>query len=50
MLSTSEIYAGKICAALNRQHPRDLFDVRGLLNDQGITESINLISITFFIL
>jgi predicted nucleotidyltransferase component of viral defense system len=40
MLSIPEVYAGKICATLNRQHPRDLFDVRNLLNDQGITEEI----------
>jgi len=39
-LSSSEIYAGKICAALNRQHPRDLFDIYVLLNEQGITDKI----------
>ena len=26
----------KICAALNRQHPRDLFDIKLLLNSDGI--------------
>ena len=26
-LSIEELYAGKFCAALDRQHPRDLFDV-----------------------
>ncbi|MEI7672943.1 MAG: nucleotidyl transferase AbiEii/AbiGii toxin family protein [Deltaproteobacteria bacterium] len=26
-LAEKELYAGKICAALDRQHPRDLFDV-----------------------
>ena len=30
----------KICAALARQHPRDLFDVKILLENEGITESI----------
>lgn len=29
--SFHDIYAGKICAALDRQHPRDLFDIRILL-------------------
>lgn len=29
-----DLYAGKLCAALSRQHPRDLFDV-GLLMDAG---------------
>jgi len=28
LLSFSDLYAGKIVAALDRQHPRDLFDVR----------------------
>jgi len=31
ILSEDELYAGKICAALDRQHPRDLFDIRMLL-------------------
>lgn len=39
-LSDADIYGGKICAALDRQHPRDLFDVMLLLNGEGITEEI----------
>ena len=31
VFSEDEIYAGKICAALDRQHPRDLFDIMMLL-------------------
>jgi len=31
VLSEDELYAGKICAALDRQHPRDLFDIMMLL-------------------
>lgn len=27
VLSQAELYGGKVCAALDRQHPRDLFDV-----------------------
>lgn len=27
VLAFEELYAGKLCAALDRQHPRDLFDV-----------------------
>lgn len=42
VVSDGEIYGGKICAALDRQHPRDLFDVAQLLADQGITEVIRL--------
>jgi len=37
--SISDVYAGKICAALDRQHPRDLFDVK-LLLEEGITTEI----------
>ncbi|MEO8402197.1 MAG: nucleotidyl transferase AbiEii/AbiGii toxin family protein [Gammaproteobacteria bacterium] len=39
-LSFADIYAGKICAALARQHPRDLFDVKILLENEGITDPI----------
>ena len=27
LLSFDDLYAGKMCAALDRQHPRDLFDI-----------------------
>jgi len=37
-LSSAELYGGKICAALDRQHPRDLFDVHLLLENEGINE------------
>lgn len=39
-LSFADIYAGKICAALSRQHPRDLFDVKLLLEKEGLTEKV----------
>jgi hypothetical protein len=32
--------AGKIVAALDRQHPRDLFDVRDLLANEGINDDL----------
>jgi len=40
-LNIAEVYAGKICAALDRQHPRDLFDIK-LLYDKagGLTKEI----------
>jgi predicted nucleotidyltransferase component of viral defense system len=41
-LSHGELFGGKICAALDRQHPRDLFDVRQLLDDSGITDEVRL--------
>ncbi len=34
-LNEADLYAGKLCAAQDRQHPRDLFDVRYLLNKAG---------------
>jgi predicted nucleotidyltransferase component of viral defense system len=40
IVSTEDLYAGKICAALDRQHPRDLFDIHFLLQNEGITEGI----------
>lgn len=33
-LSKAELYGGKICAALDRQHPRDLFDICCFLETQ----------------
>lgn len=39
-LSIEDLYAGKICAALDRQHPRDLFDVHLLLENEGVTDSL----------
>ena len=35
-----DLYAGKLCAALDRQHPRDLFDVRLLLENEGMEEGL----------
>jgi len=39
-LSVADLYGEKLCAALDRQHPRDLFDVKLLLDDTGITADI----------
>lgn len=33
IVSWSQLYGGKIVAALSRQHPRDLFDCRGITSD-----------------
>jgi predicted nucleotidyltransferase component of viral defense system len=40
MLSNADLYGGKLCAALDRQHPRDLYDVKLLLEDEGITPDV----------
>lgn len=40
VVSLPDLYGGKICAALDRQHPRDFYDVKMLLESQGIDRSI----------
>lgn len=40
MLSFEDLYAGKIVAALDRQHPRDLFDAMLLLQTEGISDTL----------
>ncbi|WP_251359097.1 nucleotidyl transferase AbiEii/AbiGii toxin family protein [Kangiella sp. TOML190] len=40
VVPTGQLYGGKICAALDRQHPRDLFDVRLMLDNEAINDQI----------
>lgn len=40
VVSFADLFAGKIVAALDRQHPRDLFDVRDLLAHEGISDEL----------
>jgi len=40
VVSFNDLYAGKLCAALNRQHPRDLFDIKLLLGNEGVTDQL----------
>lgn len=40
VLNFADLYGGKICAALDRQHPRDLFDVHFLLKNEGLNEDL----------
>ena len=40
VLSRAELYGGKFCAALDRQHPRDLFDVTQFYKTSTITDEI----------
>jgi len=49
VVALSDLYAGKICAALDRQHPRDLFDVKYLLENEGITEEIKKAFLVYLI-
>jgi predicted nucleotidyltransferase component of viral defense system len=36
----ADLYAGKMVAALDRQHPRDLFDIRDLLANEGVDDQL----------
>lgn len=47
--SLPDLYAGKLCAALDRQHPRDLFDVKFLLENEGLTENLRKTFLIFLI-
>ena len=48
-VSLPDLYAGKIVAALTRQHPRDLFDVRDLLANEGVSEELRNAFIVYVI-
>lgn len=40
VVDKGHLYGGKICAAIDRQHPRDLFDIRYMLDTEGFTDEI----------
>ncbi len=40
VLAFEDLYAGKLHAALDRQHPRDLFDVKLLFENEGLTDDL----------
>ncbi len=48
-LSVPDLYAGKLCAALDRQHPRDLFDVKLMLDTTGITPEIRRAFVVYLV-
>ena len=49
VLSFTDLYGGKLVAALDRQHPRDLFDVRGLLAKEGIDDKLRRAFIVYLL-
>jgi predicted nucleotidyltransferase component of viral defense system len=49
VVSFADLYAGKIVAALDRQHPRDLFDVRDLLTHEGINDDLRRAFIVYLV-
>ena len=40
VVSQADLYAGKLVAAFDRQHPRDLFDVKLLLENEGVSDNL----------
>jgi len=48
-LSKPDLYAGKIVAALDRQHPRDLFDCHILLEQDAIDSDLRSAFIVYLI-
>lgn len=49
VVSPPDLFGGKLCAALDRQHPRDLFDVHGLYQHGGITDDIRRAFLVFLV-
>jgi len=49
VVSFADLYAGKLVAALDRQHPRDLFDVRDLLANEGISDELRKAFVVYII-
>ncbi len=40
IVPNGQLYGGKVCAAMDRQHPRDIFDIKQLLQNEGFTKEI----------
>jgi predicted nucleotidyltransferase component of viral defense system len=49
VVSFADLYGGKLVDALDRQRPRDLFDVRDLLSNEGIDATLRK-AFAFYIL
>jgi Nucleotidyl transferase AbiEii toxin, Type IV TA system len=49
VVSFADLYAGKIVAALDRQHPRDLFDVKDLLAHEGVSDELRAAFIVYLL-
>ncbi|WP_019583058.1 nucleotidyl transferase AbiEii/AbiGii toxin family protein [Thioalkalivibrio sp. ALE16] len=47
VVSLEDLYGGKLVAALDRQHPRDLFDVMQLFEHEGITPGIRQAAVVY---
>jgi len=48
-LDTNDLFAGKICAALDRQHPRDFFDLHMYFKKFSYTRELHLAFIVYLL-
>ena len=48
-VSFEDLYAGKICAALDRQHPRDLYDIKLFFEQHTFTEQLRKAFLVYLI-
>ncbi|WP_449415886.1 nucleotidyl transferase AbiEii/AbiGii toxin family protein [Ochrobactrum teleogrylli] len=49
VVSFEDLFAGKLVAALDRQHPRDLFDVRGLFAHEGLSDELREVFLVYLL-
>lgn len=49
LVSIEDVYGGKLVAAMDRQHPRDLFDVMQLFSHEGITPGIRRAFVVYLV-
>ncbi len=49
VVSFADLFEGKLVAALDRQHPRDLFDIHGLLSSEGISNELRAAFVVYLI-
>ena len=49
VVSFPDLFDGKLVAALDRQHPRDLFDVHDLLSNEGIDDGLRTAFIVYLV-
>lgn len=49
VVSFADLYGGKIIATLDRQHPRDLFDIRDLFANEGVDAALRQAVIVYLL-
>lgn len=49
VVAFEDLYAGKLCAALDRQHPRDWFDILLLLENEGVSDTLRKVFLVYLI-